>query len=243
MTIVEKNDVDISKLFIWGKKFEVEDAEENTLATVYMRLPGDADLNRTRVYALRKSQELRKKLRDVNSEERLLYVKDKEELGKDELVSMVIALSMREINNRALREVKITRPKQPKSDADLERMEKYQAEVDAYPQKRRDAVEKFIKGEVEKLKAALDSRNEDELYKMYVRLIIDEFCEQEAYRSYKDMETFLGCYSDENYTVRLWDSFEQFDNLPPEIKEQFRAAYDSLSIDMDDLKKLRAATQ
>lgn len=240
---IEKNDVDISRLFIWGKKYDIIGADDKVEATIYMRLLGDADLNRTRVYALRKSQELRKKLRDMNSEERLLYIKDKEEMDKDELVSNVIAFSMRDINNRAYKEVRIPRPKQPKSDAGLEKMEKYQQEIDEYPEKLKKALEKFMKDEVEKLKKALDSRNEDELYKMYVRTITDEYCEQEAFRAYKEMETYLGCYLDPDYTERAWESFEKYENLMPEYKEQIKAAYETLELKMDELKKLREATQ
>jgi hypothetical protein len=240
---LEKNDVDISKLFIWGKKYEIVDNNDQVVYTMYMRVLGDADLNRTRVHALRKSQELRKKLRDVNSDERLLYVMDKEELSKDELIHYVIAFSMREINNRSVKEVKIARPKQPKSDAPLEKMEKYQKELDEYPGKLNEALNKYIKGEVEKLKKALDTSNEDELYKMYVRMLTDEFCEQEAYRAYKDMELYLGCYKDPDYTERAWKSFEEFQNFDTNMKAELRAAYETLDIRMDELKKLREATQ
>jgi len=240
---VEKNDVDISKLFMWGKKFEITDMQDTVITTVYMRLLGDADLNRTRVYALRKSQELRKKLRDVNSEERLLYVMDKDETSKDQLISYIISFSMRDINNRAYKEVKIPRPKQPKSDAKLEKMEKYQQEIDDYPKKVGEAIGKFLNAEVTKLKKALDAESDASLYGMYVSLLIDEYCEQEAYRAYKDYELFLGCYKDEEYAERAWNTFEDYDNMPPEIKDQFKAAYQTLDVPTDDLKKLREATQ
>lgn len=240
---VEKNDVDISKLFIWGKKYEIVDSNNQVIYTVYMRLPGDADLNRTRVYALRKSQELRKKLRDANSDERLLYVKDQEEMSKDELVYTIVALSMREINQRAAREVKVPRPKAPKSDAKLEKLEKYQEELDNFPKKYREALQKFIKTEVDRLKKALDSQNDDELYKMYVRLQIDEFCELEAFRAYKEMELFLGCYKDPDYNERCWDSFEKFENFDPNMKAELKAQYETLEVRMDELKKLQPATQ
>ena len=240
---VEKNDVDISKLFVWGKRYDIVDNAGEVVYTVYMRLPGDADLNRTRVYALRKSQELRKKLRDVNSDERLLYIKDLEEMSRDELMYSVIALSMREINQRATREVKIPRPKAPKSDAKLEKMEKYQEELDNFPKKYQEAFQKFIKTEVDKLKKALENQNEDELYKMYVRLQIDEFCELEAFRAYKEMEIFLGCYKDPDYEDRVWDTFEKYENFDPNMKAELKAAYDTLEVRMDELKKLQEATQ
>ena len=243
MTQVEKNDVDISKLFTWGKKYEIVDNNNEVVYTLYMRLLGDADLNKTRVYALRKSQELRKKLRDVNSDERLLYVKDQEDMSKDELVYNIAALSMREINKRAGREVSIPRPKAPKSDAGLEKMEKYQAELDNYPKKYNEALQKFIKGEVDKLKKALEEKSEDELYKMYVRMVIDEYCELEAFNAYREMELFLGCYEDEDYTQKAWDTFEKFENFDSDMKAQIRAEYEKLDINMDELKKLREATQ
>jgi hypothetical protein len=243
MTEVEKNDVDINKLFIWGKKYDIVNAQGEVVYEVYMRLLGDADLNRTRVHALRKSQELRKKLRDVNSDERMLYVREKDELSKDELVYNVIALSMRDINNRAVREVKVPRPKAPKSDAKLEKMEKYQAELDEFPKKFQEALQKFIKTEVDKLKKALDEQSEDELYKMYLRLQIDEFCELEAYNAYKQMELYLGCYKDPDYTERVWDTFEKFENFDHDMKAEIRAAYETLDIRMDELKKLQEATQ
>lgn len=240
---VEKNDVNISRLFDWGKKFEIVDGQGDVVATIYMRLLGDADMNRTKVYALRKSQELRKKLRDVSSEERLLYIKEPEEMERDELVSTNVALSMREINNRAYKEVRVPRPKQPKSDAGLEKMEKYQKEVDDYPEKLREAVSKFLKAEVDKLTKALQEKSIEELHKMYISSLINEYCEQEAFNAYRDMETYLGCYKDEEYKERAWETFEDFQNLPSEAKEEFKAAYETLSIDMNELKKLREATQ
>lgn len=240
---VEKNDVDISRLFTWGRKFEIVNKDNEVVSTVYMKLLGDADLNITRVYALRKSQELRRKLRDVNSEERMLYVLDKDEMSKDQLTSYVISFSMRDINNRAFKEVQVPRPKPPKSDAKLEKSEKYQQEVDDYPKKLSEAVGKFIKGEVEKLKKALENESEDSLYKMYVTLVIDEYCEQEAFKAYKDYELYMGCFLDEDYTLRVWENFDKFNNMPASVKEDFRAAYDTLEIPMDELKKLREATQ
>jgi hypothetical protein len=243
MTQVEKNDVNISQLFTWGKKYEIVDKDDKVVYTLYMRLLGDADLNKTRVYALRKSQELRKKLRDVNSDERLLYVKDQEDMSKEELVYNIAALSMREINKRAAREVSVPRPKAPKSDAGLEKMEKYQAEIDNYPKKYNEALHKFIKGEVDRLKKTLDGMGEDELYKMYIRMLIDEYCELEAFNAYREMELYLGCYQDEGYTQPAWDSFEKFQNFDADMKAQIRAEYEKLDINMDELKKLREATQ
>lgn len=240
--IQEKNDVDISKLFIWGKKFEIVDKNEETQSTIYLRLLGDADVNRARVFALRKSAELRKKLRDPNSDERLIYIREFDDITKEELISYSVMFSMREISNKAIREVKVPSPKLPKSNASLEKMEKYQKEVDDYPNKVNEALKVYITKETDKLKVVLEKQTKEELYSQYITLLTEEFCEQEAVRAYNDMELYLGCYKDENYTERAFSSFEEFDNQPTDLKTQLRAAYQSIRLGMDDLKKLREAT-
>lgn len=243
MSIVERNDVDLSKLFVWGKKFEIVDKDEEMQATVYMRLLGDADVNRARVYALRKSRELRLKLLDPNSDERMLYIQTLDELTKEDLYNYITMFSMREITNRAFKEVRVEKPKQPKSNAPLKKMEEYQKQIDDYPKKLDEAIKKFIKKEVESLKSFLEKEDKEVLYKRYMDSIIEEFCEQEALKAYRDYELYLGCYKDEDYKIRAWESFEEFDNLPTEVKQNFRAAYETLDIKMDELKKLREATQ
>lgn len=243
MTIVERNDVDISKLFIWGKKFEIKDKDDNVQSTIYMRLLGDADVNRARVHALRNSRVMRLKFSDPNSDESMIYLRGIDEMSEKELIEYVVVFSMREITGRAYKEVKIERPKMPKSDASLKKMEKFQQEIDEFPAKLDAAVKEFIKSEVDQLRERLASDSKESLYKQYKENLVNEFCEQEALKSYRDMELYLGCYKDEDYKERWWNSFEDFDNLDAEYKRMFRASYDTLDINMDELKKLQEATQ
>lgn len=243
MTIVERNDVDVARLFIWGKQFDIKDNEDNVKATVYMRLLGDADVNRARVFALRKSRELRLKFNDPNSDESLIYLRGIDEMTEKELIEYVVVFSMREITNRAYKQVKVEKPKMPKSDAPLKKMEKFQKEVDDYPAKLDTAIKDYIKSEVDKMRERLATEDKESLYKQYKENLVNEFCEQEALRSYRDMELYLGCYRDEDYKERWWNSFEDYDNLDAEYKRMFRASYDTLDINMDELKKLQEATQ
>jgi hypothetical protein len=243
MIEVEKNDVDISKLFNWGKKFEIVGENDEVLASVYMRLLGDADINRARIFALRKSAEMRRKLTDKNSDEFLVYIKAIEEMSIEDLCNNIAAYSLREFTNLANKEVKIKLPKSPKSDAGLEVMEKHQKEIDAYPEKYYEAVQKFVDKETDKLKKALEKKSKDELYKMYVQLLTEEFCEQEAMIAYRNMEIFLGCFKDDAMKERFFKDFDEFDNLTTQVKSNFKASYSTLDLKMGELKKLRAATQ
>lgn len=239
---IEKNDVDISRLFTWGRAYEVVNSDGKTEAVVYMRLLGDADINRARVHALRKSADLRRKLMDVNSDEHISFIKPIDAMEVEDLYNLITVFSMRQITNDCYKNVQIKRPTPPKSNASLAKMEKYQKEVDDYPKLFKAAVEKQMQAEVAKLKKSLESESKETLYKKYISTLIEELCEQEALNAYRNMEIFLGCYKDDEYKERFFPSFDEYDNLDTQIKNDFRAAYERLDIKMDELKKLREAT-
>jgi hypothetical protein len=242
MLQVEKNDVEISKLFTWGRIFEVVNSENEVEARIYMRLLGDADANRARVHALRKSAELRRKLLDESSDERMSFIKPFDSMEVEDLQNYVVVFSMREITNDAYKNISVPKPKPPKSNASLAKMEKFQREVDDYPTQFKNAVEKQMQKEVAKLKKSLETDSKEVLYKKYMNTLIDELCEQEAINAYRNMELYLGCYKDSEYTEKFFPSFEVYDNLDTQVKLDFRAAYERLDIKTDELKKLREAT-
>lgn len=231
----EKNDVDISKLFYWGDKFTITGKGDNTL-DVYIRLVGDAELNRARVFALRKSAELRRQLKDVNSEQRLARLPDFTVIDKETLVENTLTFYIREITMKAYEEVDVPEPKSLKSDSTLEQQEKYQTEVDDYPNKLNEAVRKFIEKEVDKERKKLSKRTKEEIVEEYEQVLINRHCENEMIIRMKEMCAFLGSFMDEAYKKPVFDNFEKFDNMPTEIKKQFIEAYSSLEIGTDELK-------
>lgn len=243
--VVERQDVDISKLFGWGMVYEIVDPNDSeTVIPVYMKLLGDADLGRARVYALRKSSDMRRKLKDLNSDERLAWIRDFDEVEVPDLVNLILLFSGRDMSNNAKAKVKIPTPKPPKTNAKLEKLEQFQKEVDEYPEKRASLIKEAVEKEIEKTRLELQSKPKEDLYKQYVRLVIEEFCEREAFTAFEDMQVYLGCFKDDTYKAdrRFFSSFEEFDNLEPTVKSQFKDAYRSLDIELSELKKLRRAT-
>lgn len=243
MTSIDRNDVDLSPLFSWSKKFDVVTKENEVLMSVYMRLLGDADLNRTRVFALRNSAEMRRKLRDENSDERLAYIPQMDQMNEEQLVNIILVLSMRDITKEIAKNIKVKVPKTPRSDATTEVQEKYQADVDAYDAKRQKEVKKTLEKELERKRESLLSLKKEELYSKYFILMIDELCEQEVMRSFKEYSAYLGSYKDEDLRERLFATYEEFSNIPSDLKAQFMTAYQSLEYSGDDLKKSLQATQ
>ena len=238
---VEKNEVNIEKLFNWSRVFEI--GEEENPIFIYMKVLGDADLNKTRVHALRESAKLRRELRDPNSDQYLVAIRDKEDLSKEDLVNYNVIFSAREITQNVWKNVKVPYPKQPKSDASLEEQERYQKEVDDYPKKKEEEFRKAINESESKLKKELQSKSDDDLYILYKKSVTNELCEQKAISAFKEMSVYLGCYKDDEFKDRFFESFEQLQNLEPAQKVEFLSAYQTLEMGTDEIKKLREATQ
>lgn len=243
MNTIDKNDVSIDKLFQWRGKLKIYNRFNREILTAYIRLAGDAEINRARVFALRKSSELRKKLKDLNSDERLAYIPDISVLDRDTLIEVLILFRTRELTLEAIKEINIPLPKEPDSDASLEEQEEYQKIVDEYPTKREEAIKEHVNKKLDIERQTLSQKTTEELYKNYETQLINQLCEDEMIKRYREMCVYFGSYRDENYTERLFSSFDEFDNLPPEIKEQFLDYYTALDLSGEDLKKLPEAMQ
>lgn len=239
--VVEHNDVDISPLFSWSKEFEV--VSDTGTIPVHMRLLGDADMNRARVAALRKSAELRRKLKDVNSDERMAFIKDMDDLQIEQLVAVIVVFGMKDLSEKAQTKLKIRPPKAPRSDAKTSVQEKYQAELDTYPIRRQQEIKELLTKEVEIMKEELMTKDKELLYEKYVSSMIDEMCEQELLREFKSYCCFLGTYKDSDLKIRLFGDYEDFNNLQSSLKSQFINEYSTLELQGEELKKLQRVTQ
>jgi len=232
---IDKNDVDISKLFHWNNKYvlKVKDKEYN----VYVRLLGDAEVNRARIYALRKSAELRAKLHDKNSDEYLAYLPQKEIITEDELVSGLLIMHTRTFTLDAVRNVRPELPIEPSSESSLEKKEKYQKEVDEFDIKRDKKYGDYIKEKTEAKEKEIRSKSKDDIYKDYINMITNQACETEMVMRYREMCSYFGTYKDKEFKNRLFGNFEEFNNMPTDVKEQLMDAYQLLEIDSETLKK------
>ena len=239
-SIVEVNDVDIAPLFTWSKEFEV--VSDGKVTPVFMRLLGDADMNRARVAALRKSAELRRKLKDLDSDERLAFIKDIDDINIDVLVAVIIVYSMKDLSDKATQKLTIKLPKAPRSDAKTSTHEKYQEEIDSYPDRRQEELKELLNKEVESLKEILMLEPKEVLYKKYVNTMIEELCEQELLKEFRAQCSYLGSFKNRELTERLFSNYEEFSNLQPDLKQQFLNEYSSMELQGDDLKKLQQVT-
>lgn len=240
---IDKNDVDISKLFHWGSKFTLKDRFGKELIEVYIRLVGDADLNRARIYALRKSADLRRLLKDENSDEKIAYIPTIDALTKEQLMDALILFLTRSITMDAIRAIQVKLPAELDSDATLEEQEKYQKEVDNYPITREERIREYVENKVEEKRKEFSKKDKEFLYDEYQRFLVDQLCESEMISKYREACIFYGTFEDFRYKNRLFSDMEEFENLPKEIKDQLLDAYNSLELGGEDLKKLQEVMQ
>jgi hypothetical protein len=236
MNSAERSDVDISKLLTWRKEFDLLDDNSDVITKVYIRLVGDAELNRARVYAIRKSAEMRKKLKDHSSDEYFAYVPDIETVDVEEIIETTILYSIQDFTSEASKKLDIKEPKELHSEATLEEQEKYQKEVDEYPDKREKEIREFIDKQIENKRKELSKKSKEELYKNVIQLIIEYYCRTAMIDSFRLMCTYFGTYSDSNYKIRFFESVDELDNAPSHIKTQVKDFYSSLDLGLDDLK-------
>lgn len=233
----EKNDVDISKLFNWNKKTVIFGVDGIETIELYMRLVGDADWNIARVKAMRASAELRRKLNNPESDEYLAYIPIQENIEKDSLIQMMLILDMPDIREEVIKSIDLSHPNEPGDNASLEELEQYQAEIDGYEEKRHALITKEFEKVLEKKRKELNKSSLENLSKDYNKNLVNTLCKEELNRIFLSYTTYFGTYKDKNFTERLYESFEEFNNLPTVIKTQLMNEYVDLDVKMYDLKK------
>ncbi len=237
MITPEKNEIDIGKLFSWGKKFDLFDEKGKSVMTYFMRLPGDSDINRARVYALRKSADRRRELKAEDSDIRIAFIAEKDLLTAEELRSFIMLYRTKDLYLKATRETDVAFPKEPGDNATLEEQEKYQEEIDDYPNKVEEVVKEKLIDIVKREEKNLAGRNFEDLYTEYEQYAINEICENEMIKKYKEICIFFGSYTDDGYSKRVFKSVEEFQDLNVKVRQQFFDHYEFLEVDIEDLKK------
>ena len=237
MKSVDKNDVDISVLFNWSQPLEIKDNHNKVVLTVQQRVVSDAELNQSRVIALRRSSEHRNKLLTEGTNERIALVPQKETLEKESLIMATLSFVLKDLHREVLNEVLVPFPREPSSDASLDEHETYQKEVDNWSAKRTDKIRASVEEKSLQKEKELRKWSFDKLYDTYVRLLVDRECEMIFYDTFNAHLAYLSTYIDLRLKKRAFASFDQFNQLPTRIRNQFVEAYQRLDIDMDELKK------
>ena len=236
MLTPEKNDIDVSILFEWGKPVNIILPDETTL-TFYVRVVSDEEFNKARVYALRKTRELKEKLLDKTTDEHKAFMVDTDKLNKEELVNLILMLEMSSIYKQAEKEVNLPFPKEPEIDAPTSEWVEYQKQLDEYPEKLAKKISKKTEQLMKVRRKELSSMSKNKLEALYLEKVLDSVLSKSVEEEFIKACVFYGTFKDKEYKERVFKSIEQIDKLPTKIKEQFIDGYLSVDIPMERLKK------
>jgi hypothetical protein len=227
---------DASPVFDWFAQQEITDTNGN-IFKVFIRIVGENELGQAKVFALRKVNELRLKLNDPSSDERLGLLLPKELIDAEQLRATILYFKLQELVREAGKEIKIKYPKEPSDESDIEAHAKYQEELDTWQDKLNAKIQEYTNAKYEKVLADYKNKTTDDLYPEYVKLITLQLCEQEFQNNLRDMCTYFGTYKDEELKERFFSSFTEFENLHSKVKQQFLDFYHDLDLSTDELKK------
>lgn len=239
---IEKNDVDISKLFLWNREVEIKNDAGEVLKTVWMRLVGDADLNRARVISLRESSKIREALKTENSDEHMAYIAPLKFSNKENIIAGIKLLNMGDYMDEARTGVIVKFPVEPASDASLEEQEKYQKTIDEFPLRWDKDLDKELKKIDKRESAKLSELDEETLKKEYVDKLIGYICQSIMNSTFHSYCTYFGTYEDQKFRRKAFRSYDDYSNISPKTKQQLEDAYKELEIAVPELKKSQGAT-
>lgn len=234
---IEKNDIDISKLFEFSRKFTLTGVDGTEFIT-YVKIIGDEDLNRVRVHAIRESSKLRKNLYDTKWEDREAYLPDISKYKKDRIINVVVSLELQDITDKAIKKVDIelTRPKELGSEPTLKEQEEYQEAVDKWPEDFNKMVTDIVTESLEKKRKELGKATKKLLLEFYQDALVEASCNQILNKRFGEESSYLGTYIDEDFSIRLFSTLEEFLNTSTKLKDLIITNYRSLELSSQDLK-------
>jgi len=241
MITPEKNDVDVTKLFHWGDVFTITLPGGNSM-DVYVRVVSDEEMNKARVYALRKANIIKEELYRKNSDLHTAYMPNINKAKKEDIINMILMYELPNLQKIATRETNVPFPKEPDEDASTIEWVEYQKQIDEYPKKLAEAINERLNTEVKLRRLELSKMTKEDLKRLLENRVTEVVVSKELEERFLDACVYYGTFQDPEYTKRVFKSPEQVTQLPVKIRDQFISAYMAIDIPMEELKKLRGAT-
>jgi hypothetical protein len=219
----------LQKLFKWKKHIQYEDVD------FYLRIVGDQVVEDARHYALLESRKMRRDLRNPESDAFLIHLDPMKDLDDDDLKAAIVIIAASDI----MRDYTAATPKPITpplgNNPSLEEQEQHELEKEEAEKEYIENVQAYVEEWRVKFMAQLDRVTRENLEKQYAKYRTDRVCLDVFNRTFEDHLVAGSIYSDENYKERSF-TFDEFRSLPNDVREVFRDAYVSMSIDPDTIK-------
>lgn len=235
--------MDLNQLFKWKGELVIKDKKGEPVIvrkhplTLYQRVLGDADLTTVRKKALKASRKLRRELLDLNSDAHLAMIPEYETMDDTILRNAVILSEALEIRRLAIDTVQ--EPKEPReltTGASLEEQEDYEEALEKYRDDLNTAINERSTEIMQHRSEELTELDRDALVEAYTKGMSNALCRTEMVNVYNSWCAYLGTFSDKATTKRAFKSYQEFDNVAPELKGQVISGYLQLEVEGNDLK-------
>lgn len=239
----------LTNLLKWKKPISIKDEkglslkdDEGNPVIVYMRVIGDKDLEDASFRARVASSIKRLALFNPESEDHLTTVKIFDEADREQCIEMIRqgqganwageAFSAVVVPDLPTIEEVAVDPDAPTLE-EMERLDKLVAQTNEDYKK---SVANYIQTKEKVLLAELKDKTDEELRAMAKENIIIIASIETYLAVMRDEKTWRSVYQDENYTLKEFNSIEEFQNLNITLKDQLREEYEKLEAGLDDIK-------
>jgi len=219
----------MAKLFRWRTTVEISGTK------FYIRVVSDQVVDDARRTALLESRKLRRSVRDSSTDDYLIYIDPLNDLDDDQLRTLITTVSMREI----MREYLNTTPRPiitPLGDNPTqEEQEEWEASKEAREAEYLADMTAYVENWQKEFVANLEKRDRPILFSAAQKLRTDQICEDKFTEVFEEQVVAASIYTDDKYKTRMF-TIEQYRELPTEVRQQLRDAYNNMSIAPDDIK-------
>lgn len=229
-------------LLKWKKSVSLKDAKEKEVATVWVRVLGDFDIQQAYKISRAASNKKRLALRNPETVDYLDEVLPVEEFSREDKCEIIRTARRTTFTSEAL--VKVEREELPKIEevakepdaASLEDQEELDKLIDKQNAEYSKALEEFVEDRIGVLNKELEAKTDEELTTLAVQEISNVIPYSIFMDELNNQKLFRGTYQDEGCKERVFKDIEEVYNLHPLIKTQLIAAFSDLEMTPDEVK-------
>lgn len=226
----------LDKLFNWKRETNIVQNDE-VVTTVFQKIIGDFDLQSARKTSLRYAREARKVISNPESDEYIIYIEPLDSLGREDKILLCLSEELSEISRKVDSSLYLPEPPEPEPDDSPEKFEEAQELDDTYEERRKKLLSTKLTEEITQREAELEKLSDEQITDALRQARINSYCDGVLRTKFIECCTYFGTFVDKNYKQRVYASFDDFLNLPENLKQQLIQGYLSLEMNAVNLKE------
>jgi len=215
---------------------EIRDHEGEVVGSVYQRVLNEREIEKARLSALRATRSLRLELRNESANEYAALMENILQLDKPQKINVIMLEEMSAIYDRARKNADLRMPSPLLGDATLEEVENYEAAVDDYDEKVTQQVTELANKYTKELRAELEELSDEDFAVKVLHSMENQICVNFMSSRFVEEINWRSVYADPKFKNNYFRTYDEFDELAEETKEQLSQGYKGLQLHRGLLK-------